>query len=105
MQTCAFPLQVELKARAEDFFISVFCAKREREAKDFDKVYCTRCLATRTCIQKKELKKTRRYFKETKLKVETKLTATAQESLKNVKIKERAINTNQLNFHQDSIRS
>jgi len=46
-----------------------------------------------------------RYFKETKLKVETKLTATSQKSLKQCEMKERVINTNQLNFHQASIRS
>ena len=52
--------------------------------KDFEKVYCTRCFATRNCIKKKykPVKKTEsKYFIETKLKVKTKLTATIPDFL------------------------
>ena len=55
--TCRLELAHKSSSKRERkiFFISVFSFKSEREAKDFDKVYCTRCLATSTCIQKKEL--------------------------------------------------
>ena len=42
------------------FFISFFWAKSKREAKNFEKVFCTRCFATRNCMLKKYLLKERR---------------------------------------------
>ena len=75
-----FTVHVDLRlpsSRAQSesgrFFISFFWAKSKREAKDFEKVFCTRCFATRNCMLKKTEGK---YFKGNNLKVKTKLTAT-----------------------------